>query len=635
MNSKIKKIIYSFIIFLNILFFASPILPTYAAGCPEGKVAVIGDSLTVGYGPRLKAKCPKVDVFAKSGAETSFIKGLLEQNVLNGGYNQVIIFAGVNDANNLKSPANIEKNLADMYKEAKDKNIAVTAITIPYWTELATDRKGQQKKQIISEVNTWIQQNAPNTITAPTWVEKLHSGTNYTNLIAKIMSASLPATQTTTTPTPTPIAPTTPTTNDVKATCKGTDSLDQSQTKDITFSTTETDQSKIATGASDQCYKECDTEGWTNCSATVNSVTAQAPTQTPIPGSDGSTPATGVDTTAQAPTFEPNPSSLVSGSTACEIWKNAFNLGISFIGVAALAGVIWGGFGYITSYGNQEKIKSAKETIWGSVGGMFIGLFAYVLFSLVNPYVLQCKIDAPFKLSISGATGQNPSGTGTQGQGQGQGGTLLSGSASDLGKCAKTYDTNNKSNRYTQIVENAARTYNVDPFFLESTLDHESSFDNGAVNKNSGTLSMGQFMPGTFDAAASEWSKSTGKSVEQSCLNEISSGPVDPNAGYCSKKRNPNCPAYISYSPRCKQWVKDHSNEMVEIVAVHLKQLLRNIPTDNYACVAAGYFSGAGGGRTWCKDPNMPGWKEEDRAEVNKYVNKAATLYNKACQRGK
>ncbi|MDD3887932.1 MAG: hypothetical protein PHN19_04105 [Patescibacteria group bacterium] len=302
--------------------------PVFAADCPQGNVAIIGDSLAVGIGGELKKKCPNLSVFATVGISTDkILNDKFNGNVKGKGYNTVMVMGGYNDAHGNIPSATTLNNLKSIYSQAKEENMNVVALTVP------SLKNGHP--EIVTQINSGINSSGVNVLdSASMWATSgnVHDNSSYVRVANEIINKNY--------------AP-----------------------------GTGTGQSQI-----------------------------------PVSDSTGTTPA--IDTTATAPTYEANPSSLISGSTACEIWKNAFNLGISFIGVAALAGVIWGGFGYITSYGNQEKITSAKETIWGSVAGMFIGLFAYVLFSLINPYVLQCKIEAPFKLSV------NSSGT-TQGTGDG------------------------------------------------------------------------------------------------------------------------------------------------------------------------------------------------------------------------
>lgn len=500
------------------MFFVSPVFA--AADCPQGNVAIIGDSLAVGIGGELKKKCPNLSVFATVGISTDkILNDKFNSSVKGKGYNTVMVMGGYNDAHGNIPATTTLNNLKSIYSQAKEENMTVVALTVP------SLKNGHP--EIVTQINSGINSSGVTVLdSAGMWATSgnVHDTSSYVRVANEIINKNY--------------AP-------------GT-----------------------GTGQS----------------------------QTPVSDSTGTTPA--IDTTATAPTYEANPASLISGSTACEIWKNAFNLGISFIGVAALAGIIWGGFGYITSYGNQEKITSAKETIWGSVAGMFIGLFAYVLFSLINPYVLQCKIEAPFKTS----------GT-TQGTGDGTipGGNIPGAQVGDLGKCTKNYDPNNSgSHGYGQIIQAASQRFGVDPYYVESTIQHESNFDNAVVSP-AGARTMGQFMPNTFAAAAKKW----GGEIDSSCFNPINK---------------------TTFQPACLQWIAANPKKIPEIVAAEIARIKGAIPSDNYACVAAGYVGGPGeaynketgyysGGRAYCNG------KKVDKGTTD-YVNNAAVGYNKSCSRG-
>ena len=297
--------------------------------------------------------------------------------------------------------------------------------------------------------------------------------------------------------------------------------------------------------------------------------------------------------TPPMPKSEVEPSTtLLTGSTACEMWQSAFTLGISFVGVAALLAIVWGGFSYMTAYGNQEKTKNAKATIWGAITGMLIALFAYSIFSLINPYLLECK--------------------------------------TDIGKCTKTYNPNNRSSRYGQQIKDAAEKYGIDPFFLESTLEHESEFNNSAKG-SSGERSMAQFMPSTFKSAAKQW----GGSVDPTCLRENTIKPFNSSTanGYCYKKHDSVCPMTSHYAQACINWIEGHPNEIVWIAATHIASLKRSVG-DNYACIAVGYNGGAGTGKAYCSgrsiEPGPLGYLNGNPPRKPGAVG----FYNKACQRG-
>lgn len=57
---------------------------------------------------------------------------------------------------------------------------------------------------------------------------------------------------------------------------------------------------------------------------------------------------------------------------------------ITLAGLIAVGFFVWGGFGYITSSGNPEKLDQSKKTILYSAVGLAIVLGAFVLSSIVT-----------------------------------------------------------------------------------------------------------------------------------------------------------------------------------------------------------------------------------------------------------
>ena len=57
---------------------------------------------------------------------------------------------------------------------------------------------------------------------------------------------------------------------------------------------------------------------------------------------------------------------------------------IALAGAVSVGFFVWGGFGYITSSGNPEKLDQSKKTIFYSAIGLAIVLGAFVLSSIVT-----------------------------------------------------------------------------------------------------------------------------------------------------------------------------------------------------------------------------------------------------------
>lgn len=79
----------------------------------------------------------------------------------------------------------------------------------------------------------------------------------------------------------------------------------------------------------------------------------------------------------------------VTVDTACgfndfiQLFINLANWGLAILAVIATFFFVWGGFGLVTSAGNQEKIKAGKSTLWGATLGIVIVLGAWILVNAV------------------------------------------------------------------------------------------------------------------------------------------------------------------------------------------------------------------------------------------------------------
>lgn len=73
---------------------------------------------------------------------------------------------------------------------------------------------------------------------------------------------------------------------------------------------------------------------------------------------------------------------------APELYGRVIRLLLGFTGVASLLFFIWGGIEFLTSRGNQDKIKSGRDTIVWAVIGLFVSFSSYIILR----YVIQSII---------------------------------------------------------------------------------------------------------------------------------------------------------------------------------------------------------------------------------------------------
>lgn len=59
------------------------------------------------------------------------------------------------------------------------------------------------------------------------------------------------------------------------------------------------------------------------------------------------------------------------------------NYALGLAGVLALAGIVWGGFLYITAAGNQDRVESGKNAIYYSILGLLVIGLSYAILSFI------------------------------------------------------------------------------------------------------------------------------------------------------------------------------------------------------------------------------------------------------------
>ncbi len=106
--------------------------------------------------------------------------------------------------------------------------------------------------------------------------------------------------------------------------------------------------------------------------------------------------------TSKGATFRPNitiPGSkfiagqevVINGDTIGE-WIAAFY--VFFVGIAGILAtvmIMWGGYKYITSFGNATRTQGAKDTITQALIGLAMTLGAYIILLTINPNLVQFK----------------------------------------------------------------------------------------------------------------------------------------------------------------------------------------------------------------------------------------------------
>jgi heme O synthase-like polyprenyltransferase len=66
------------------------------------------------------------------------------------------------------------------------------------------------------------------------------------------------------------------------------------------------------------------------------------------------------------------------------VFQNIFTFAIIAAGVVAVIFIIYAGFRYVTSEGDQKRIDSARKTLTWSIIGLIIVIMAYFIVSLIG-----------------------------------------------------------------------------------------------------------------------------------------------------------------------------------------------------------------------------------------------------------
>lgn len=68
---------------------------------------------------------------------------------------------------------------------------------------------------------------------------------------------------------------------------------------------------------------------------------------------------------------------------------NIINVLLGFLGILAIIIILWGGFRWLTSGGNEEKVGEAKKIITAGIIGLIIIFTSYAIASFVIQQLIQ------------------------------------------------------------------------------------------------------------------------------------------------------------------------------------------------------------------------------------------------------
>jgi cytochrome bd-type quinol oxidase subunit 2 len=78
---------------------------------------------------------------------------------------------------------------------------------------------------------------------------------------------------------------------------------------------------------------------------------------------------------------------LIGGGTVKGFIVTLINLVLVVVGLIAIVFLIWGGFRYITSAGNEESAEKAKKTIQNAIIGLVVVILSYTVIIAISNFL--------------------------------------------------------------------------------------------------------------------------------------------------------------------------------------------------------------------------------------------------------
>ena len=98
---------------------------------------------------------------------------------------------------------------------------------------------------------------------------------------------------------------------------------------------------------------------------------------------------------ALAGTFVYEPMQPIPGSPQssnfCEYVQAVYKFGIWTVGIAAMFMIMFGGYTYLLSAGNNAGMDKAKGFITDAIIGLILALTAYLILYIINPDLLEIR----------------------------------------------------------------------------------------------------------------------------------------------------------------------------------------------------------------------------------------------------
>ena len=159
-------VFFALVFSLIIVNFQLLIIPgVFAHHGSAHRIVCLGDSITVGYGPRFRTpQSETCTINAVQGRQTSVMLEEFNTTIRGQGFTDILILGGVNDIYIGRSITQIKNNLSAIYRGAKEGGMRVIGMTVNP-TKTYTNRRNPdihyrpEHQPLIDELDSWIMSN--------------------------------------------------------------------------------------------------------------------------------------------------------------------------------------------------------------------------------------------------------------------------------------------------------------------------------------------------------------------------------------------------------------------------------------------------------------------------------------------
>ena len=285
-------------------------------------------------------------------------------------------------------------------------------------------------------------------------------------------------------------------------------------------------------------------------------------------------------------------------STPCTYWKDVFDFSMSAAGILTLVMLVAGGLYYIVSLGQEERLGNAKSMMGGAMVGFVLAIFSWMIFNVISPSLLQCRIDVP---EVDQGSVGNAEGTPECSV------TEMSAEYIRQYGSGSAYMVNN-AEHFADYINSVSRSAGIDPHYVATSIRRESGFVSSAGPSPTGAYGLFQFQP---DTAAN----SLPSSAPSSCRRRVSgetyaasqAGRINFAEGYCLNRggQEPECcepqgsfQVCGRWGRGCQTWMNEHREEQIEGGVSNLLSYFLNSAGGDYQLATGMMMYGENGCRS-------------------------------------